>query len=52
MAPSKTATTKKEKKEIKKLEDTQDMKLSQFTFTKSLNKSTKIPVSVKNQWLL
>ena len=43
---------KKEKKADKKEKDIQDMKPSQFIFTKSLNKSTKILVLVKNQWLL
>ena len=52
MAPSKTPTAKKEKKETKKQEDIQDMKLSLSIFTKSLNKSIKILESAKNQWLL
>ena len=51
MAPSKTPSTKKVKKEgkDKKTENTQDMKLSQFIFTKFLNKSIKILVLAKNQ---
>ena len=50
MAPSKTPSIKKVKKEgtkDKKTEDTADMKLSQSTSTKFLNKSTKILVSAK-----
>ena len=52
MAPSKTPSTKKVKKETKdkKTESTLDMKLSQFIFTKFLNKSTMILESAKNQW--
>ena len=51
MAPSKTPTVKK-KKETKKQEDIQDMKLFLSIFTKSLNKSIKTLESAKDQWLL
>ena len=53
MAPSKTPSAKKVKKEgnkDKKEENTADMKLFQFISTKFLNKSTKILELVKNQW--